>query len=223
MIYFHVSEKFMSFVSAVPGHYRLRRRLLPSPVDSQEANDMKTRNTRKGRALLALAWLAAAGTVQASQEAAGRFVMIVYEDMAQGRAVLEGSSEEMIDLVTKGKVGANLSFAENINLCVALTHMKRIAEATEACDAAVSDSHQEARRNKRMMSPAYKLPRDHNDAIVMALTNRGVLHALAGERDEARELFEEALDLQSRRTNSRLRTSTAGNLALLDADVIAAR
>lgn len=50
-----------------------------------------------------------------------------------------------------------------------------------------------------------------------------IRHALTGERDKARELFEQALDLQSRRSNRQLRASAARNLALLDRDVIAAR
>ena len=83
---------------------------------------MKTRNIRYGTTLSALVWLAAAGTIQASEAPAGRFVMTFYEDMAQGR-----------------------------------------------------------------------------------------------------ELFEEALDLQSRRPHSLLRANTAGNLALLDMDLTAAR
>ena len=184
---------------------------------------MKTRNIRYGTTLMTLGWLAVAGSVQANDKPAGQFVMTVYEDRAQGRAILEGSPQAMIDLVTEEDSGADLSFEENVNLCVALTQVKRVADATRACDAAVDTSHKEARRIKRMASPAFIPPGETKDVIVLALTNRGVLYAITGERDKARELFEEALDLQTRRSNSQLRANAAGNLALLELDAAAAR
>ena len=59
--------------------------------------------------------------------------------------------------------------------------------------------------------------------LILALNNRAVLHALAGEQEQARELFEEALDLRSRRPYSRIRTSAANNLARLGEDLAADR
>ena len=44
----------------------------------------------------------------------------------------------------------------------------------------------------------------------IALTNRGVLHALNGQNDLARERFEQALDLKSRERSAEI------NLSLLD-------
>ena len=184
---------------------------------------MKTRNIRYGTTLMTLVWLAAASSVHANDQPAGRFVMTVYENKAQGRAILEGSPQAIIDRVAKENGDAGLSFEENVNLCVALTQVKRVADATQACDAAVHASHKEARRIKRMASPAFVPSGETKDVIVLALTNRGVLHAITGEHDKARELFEEALDLQTRRSNAQLRANAAGNLALLEMDVAAAR
>lgn len=183
---------------------------------------MKMRNTGNRATLTALLWLAAAGTTQASENSAGRFVMTVYEDMAQGRAILEGSADEVIDVLMEEKGAEEFSFEENVNLCVAFTQVKRIREAMRACDAAVSASHEKARRIRRTASPVYTPVREAKDVLAIALGNRGVLHAITGEREQARELFEKALDLQSRRSRSVLRTSTAGNLALLDADLAGA-
>ena len=184
---------------------------------------MNTRNIRYGTILTTLVWLAVAGSVHANDKPAGRFVMTVYEDMAQGRAILEGSPQAMIDRVTQEDSGADLSFPENVNLCVALTQVKRVADATRACDAAVNASRKEARRLKRTASPAFMPSGETKDVIVLALTNRGVLYAVTGELEKARELFNEALDLQTRRSNSQLRANAAGNLALLEMDVAAAR
>jgi hypothetical protein len=169
--------------------------------------------------LAVLLSLAAATSVQASERPAEGYIMTVYEDMAEGHAILEGSPGAAIDALTARDSGREFSFAESVNLCVAYTQMKQIEDATRACDAAMMASEREARRVKRMTSHRYAHVREARDVIILALNNRGVLHAVTGEPARARELFEEALDLQSRRPSSQMRASTANNLARLGKDL----
>ena len=176
---------------------------------------MKTRNLLHKVTLGILVSLCATVTVQASERPAEGYIMTVYEDLAQGQAILVGSPGAVIDALTATDSDRKLSFAEKVNLCVAYTKVKRIDDATVACDAAMMASHKEAQRIRRMTSKLYANPGDARDVVMLALSNRGVLHALTGEQEKARELFEQALDLPSRRSDSQIRTSAAQNLARL--------
>ena len=157
---------------------------------------MKTRNSLKSAALTAL--LAITVSAQAEEQSTDRFVMAVYEDMAQGRAILGGSPDESIKTLTRGNGGEIASFEENVNLCVAYTQVKRIDDATAACDAAVAKA-EAAMARTRDRNPHFSTARRKAQTDqAIALSNRAVVHALSGERDEARALLETAIQLDSR-------------------------
>lgn len=176
---------------------------------------MKTRLVRHGMTLAVL--LCAAAAAQADDQDQGRYIMAVFSDMAQGRAILDGSPDPLIDELEQDQSGETFSIEENINLCVAYTQAKQVADATSACNAAVELSAKQAKRTGSGRGSVYSLQVHQartNRAI--ALSNRGVLHALRGEYDVARKLFEESLALDSRRTHVRT------NLSLLEEDLMAA-
>lgn len=176
---------------------------------------MKNRIARHGISLAVL--LCVTATAQADDQDTGHYIMTVYLDMAQGRAILDGSPGELIESVSEGTSGTTVSLEENMNLCVAYTQAKQVEHATAACDAALAGAAKQAKTAKRTSSvwidPAYTARNGH----AMALNNRGVLHALTGDHDAAREMFEAALEVGKRKKYVRK------NLALLNEDLAAAQ
>ena len=177
---------------------------------------MKIRNARHGTTLAALLCMATTA-VQAGGPVPGRYVMTVYSDMAQGRAILDGSPDELIRELAHGKSGEALTLEEGINLCVAYTQAKQVDNARPACDAALATAEHAVSTARRTSSiwrdPAY----DARTGQAIALNNRGVLYALTGEHDAAREAFEAALAIRKRTTYAK------ENLSLLNEDFAAAR
>jgi hypothetical protein len=163
---------------------------------------MKPRTFFKNTALTAL--LAATASAQAEESSTDRFVMAVYEDMAQGRAILDGSPGETIEALSRISGGKIASFEESINLCVAYAQVKRIVEATVACDAAVAKAERKTAASRRRSNPYFSTKRRiaRTDQAI-ALSNRAVLHALSGELDEAKALLEKAVILDPRRKFAR--------------------
>ena len=174
---------------------------------------MKTYRERHGIKVAALAFAIASFAAQAEQTEDGRYIMTVYSDMAHGRAILDGSAGELIEDIG----GEALSLEEEIHLCVAYTKAKQVEHATSTCEAALDSAEEEARKARRTSfawsNPAYTAANGH----AMALNNRGVLHALTGNHDEAREMFEAALQVGKRHKYARK------NLALLDEELAATR
>lgn len=128
-----------------------------------------------------------AWTAQATE--AQNFVMVVYSDSGYGESVLEGDLDGAISKLMRRDGEVN-DFAEQVSLCVALTKSRQFKQATEYCDMAIARSAHEARR----LRGTYGIHSTRTAAAprALALTNRGVLHALAGEPEEARALFEMA-------------------------------
>jgi tetratricopeptide (TPR) repeat protein len=175
---------------------------------------MKHRIARHGIKLAAL--LCAATTAQADYKDAGRYIMTVYSDMAQGRAILDGEAGELIEKLDENRSGKAFTLEENNNLCVAFTQASQVDNARTACDAAVLASAERTQRTHRFHSKRSLGVRRAKTGQAVALANRGVLYALTGELDAARELFEMALELDSKM--SQIKT----NLALLEEDLAAA-
>ena len=214
MIFFHRERKFMSFVTGLGESYIARQRTGPLSRICQEAKDMKHRIARHGIKLAAL--LCAATTVQADDMDTGRYVMTVYSDMAQGRAILKGEAGELIEELGENKSGKVFTLEENNNLCVAFTQASQVDNAISACDAAVLASAERTQRTRKFHSTRSLRVRQARTGQAVALANRGVLYALTGELDAAREMFEMALALDSKK--SQIKT----NLGLLEEDLSAA-
>lgn len=138
---------------------------------------------------LLLLMLGTLGTL--TVQAAENYVMIVYSDSAQGSAILEDKLDEAISELGPGD-GRFRNFAEQVSLCVALAKTSQFEQATEHCDMAIAQSDREARRIRRANYSHANSARISAAPKAIALTNRGVLHAIAGEHEEARVLFEMA-------------------------------
>lgn len=157
---------------------------------------MKMNITRKGPALAALISMLGSASAMAETGAETGFVMNYYEDAAQGALVEDGAYEAVIDRLAARSTDSARRVAEQINLCVAYTKTKQIDKATESCDLALAKAGKTVSRHSLFES--HRAAKARADAErAMALINRGVLHAVNGEMDEARELFELAAALQA--------------------------
>lgn len=153
---------------------------------------MKIETGKMGRKLLLL-MLAMPGAYSA--QAAENYVMLVYSDRAQGSAIVQDKLDEAISAL-QPDARRNRNFAEQVSLCVALTRTRQFELATEYCDMSVAQAGREQRRIRRSNNSPGHAARLSAAPKVIALTNRGVLHAVAGEPEEARILFEMAQEAE---------------------------
>ena len=128
---------------------------------------------------------------QAEEQAPQPFGMSVIVDKAYGRKVVYGSYDRAIALL-ESKATHRDQFAKSTNLCVAYAKSKMLNEATVECEAAVAmlqakQQHIAVREEKR---------RVHAD-LAVALSNRGVLHAVSGDKALAKRDFERAIELDA--------------------------
>jgi hypothetical protein len=146
-------------------------------------------------------------TVNAQAEVhAGAFEMLVFEDSSMGRHLIEGD------------LGAALSTNETRSLsrfsalndrCVSLTLAGELEKAEVVCN----DALREARRSNASGAPGYSgrgAMTDTRSRRAMAFTNRGVLHALQGKGERAKDDFRTAVTLSARLS------AAAGNLEVLE-------
>lgn len=112
---------------------------------------------------------------------AARYTMTVFQDTSSGRKVVGGEYASAIEEINSAGKRMKSKFASLTSLCVAYTKSGKLEKAAEYCDAAI------ARVEKRKRAKSYE--RD----LAVALANRGVLHAVAGDNQLARQDFEQAL------------------------------
>jgi len=173
---------------------------------------MKTGTTRYS-GLFGLLLLVASATAQAESAQPSAYVMVVYSDVAHGEKVLSGAPEEVIAKLSRKKTRRLGILAVQVNLCVAYTKTKQLEQAHKACDAAITASQKEARRLERSEIFGRRTTLVAETGRAIALTNRGVLHAISGESEQARTLFELAMSLESENQ------SASTNLDLLERKV----
>ena len=142
--------------------------------------------------------VAAFGQVAQAGGAPSAYVMTVISNQAQGDQLVQGAYGEAIENLTAAK---RYRFAENNNLCVAYTKTNQLPEAERACSAALKSS--------KPLFGLYDVPRNTDYAV--ALSNRGVIRAVTGDIERARQDFQAAI-----RANRSL-SAAAENLAILDA------
>ena len=119
------------------------------------------------------------------------YVMNYFSDSAQGAAVEDGAYEVVINKLTKKNARGARRIADQVNLCVAYTKTKQLDKAVTACDQALAMA---GRRPMRPNSVGFYHADKHrgNEQRAIALVNRGVLHAVAGDDDMAKAMFEKA-------------------------------
>lgn len=147
------------------------------------------------RAMALLAAVLLSGTARAGTDDPV-FTMNAIQDAASGKAILAGRYAAAIDRidVTRGSA-INRFFAAN-NLCVAQVKAGELAAAAESCDLAVA-SIRSAMDGLR--SGLHYAPRElaYRKFLAIALSNRGVLHAVAGDPSLAHADFADAANLET--------------------------
>lgn len=149
--------------------------------------------------LAALLFAAATSTsALAHEEQAVPFTMAIILDGTHGTKVQAGKYEKAIDRITKSGSRTPSNFADQINLCVAYAKTNDLLKAGTACEAAIAkvrklDSRMARIRNDRNLEVlAYR------SDLALALSNRGVLMAAAGDTERAKQDFLAAIDLQTK-------------------------
>lgn len=133
--------------------------------------------------------------VTAEETPAAEYTMAVIKNEAYGRRVTAGKYEQAIDRITRGGGRVKDRFADQVNLCVAYTKTKDIENANAACNAALAGLRkQEARATRSKKGPLYG---NYKKDLAVALSNRGVLFAVSGDAERAKESFAAAIELQT--------------------------
>ncbi len=135
-------------------------------------------------------------TTLAQPEAAQPYTMTVVQDKAYGYAVTRGKYENAIRKITNNGNRSRGRFADQVNLCVAYAKTVDMEKAGAACDKALSDVRD--RRPKKSASSDGTAIHAYRHDLAIALSNRGVLRAVAGEVELAREDFVAAIELRGR-------------------------
>ena len=121
------------------------------------------------------------------------FHMTVISDAVFGNRVRNGDYADAIAGITAADVRGRDRFFASTNLCVALTKTGKLERAGDACEEAVRLAPADRASTKDAHSARSAIDRRYR---ALALSNRGVLRAIAGDESLAREDFESALDLR---------------------------
>lgn len=142
------------------------------------------------KALCALS-LAAACAPAWSGDEEPNYEMAVFLDAAQGPKILTGNYAQAIEKI-RSKDHAGDTLRVKTNLCVAFTKSGDIEAAEQACDEAVAEakSFRKVRRSTYYVQTAADVRARY---LAIALSNRGVLKAVKGDFEAAREDFDAAM------------------------------
>jgi tetratricopeptide (TPR) repeat protein len=147
--------------------------------------------------------LAAFTPIAQAQENSAAYVMTVIDDQAAGDQVVSGAYGQAIESLTALISKPGNKFAVNNNLCVAFTKTNRLPEAEQACSAAL--------RTSRTTYASWYDINSKRDFYAVALSNRGVIRAVSGDTEQARQDFRTAMKFSS------TLIAPAENLAVLEA------
>ena len=137
--------------------------------------------------LSSLLWSPAAS----AHQPASTFEMTVISDAAYGGKIASGKHDAAIAQIDSSTTRQSQRFFASINLCVAYTKVGELEKAEQSCASAL-----EAVMTKDRSMPK-SLSRITRRYQAMALSNRGVLRALAGDTDRARQDFRAAIELRA--------------------------
>ncbi|MEJ2127602.1 MAG: hypothetical protein P8X81_02015 [Woeseiaceae bacterium] len=138
-----------------------------------------------------------------------KYTMTVLRDTAYGSKIMEQKYEQAIDKI-KQRPGRYDAFSKGTNLCVAYTKSGELDLAEEACEAAVAAARTaKLKQSRSAFSDPVNETRVRNLAV--ALSNRGVLRAVNGQSEEARDDFNAALALDTRLSAPKVNLARLGN------------
>ena len=143
---------------------------------------------------------------------ADNYKMIALVDQAYGKMIVAGDYQKAIEKLSIGG-SRGTSFSAHNNLCIAYMKEKNIEQAEAECNKAIA-----LRENVNTALNAYMDTHNRNKARdkAIALSNRGVLHAIKGDRQSALQDFEASVQIYDRLSDVR------ENLALINGQTVAA-
>lgn len=124
-----------------------------------------------------------------------RYTLNAISDTAQGEKILAGNYQEAIEKIDPDPRRARDRFFSATNLCVAHILSRDLDGAAPYCDSAIAEYENaiSVRPNGLALSIGKRAQQRY---LSIALSNRGVLHAMRGEEDRARADFEKAIGLR---------------------------
>jgi hypothetical protein len=123
------------------------------------------------------------------------YTMIVIADAAHGHRIISGNYEQAVDKITSSRIRVD-RFIKEINLCVAYTKSSELELAANDCDAALA-TLEDGRPARFAGSDLTSREIAYRRNLAVALSNRGVLRAVTGELELAREDFVTAMQLKT--------------------------
>ena len=136
------------------------------------------------------------------------YTMTTIVDSAHGAKIAAGKYEQAIERIAAIADDASTFFIST-NLCVAYTKTGNVADAQNACNAAIEQANSMSFDRRSYLSKRSQ-ERMRSRYLALALSNRGVLHAATGDVELARQDFVEALGVRARSSVAKT------NLARLD-------
>jgi tetratricopeptide (TPR) repeat protein len=138
-----------------------------------------------------------------------KYTMAVMSETAYGAKIMAGNYAQAIEKINQ-KAGRYDAFSKGTNLCVAYTKSGELELAEVACESAViAASKAKHKRLGSLLAGAVADSHDRNLAI--ALSNRGVLRAVKGLSEQAREDFDAALALDTSLSAPKVNLARLGN------------
>lgn len=132
-----------------------------------------------------------------AEERQSAYTLTAISNASYGSQVTKGEYDYAIDRITSPGFNKQDSFESTVNLCVAYTKTGSLENAAMTCDAAISKVRQRMDSGSAFVLsslPGYAVPeRD----LAVALSNRGVLRAVQGEIELARQDFAAAVELKT--------------------------
>lgn len=126
-----------------------------------------------------------------------RYTMTAIIDSSFGQAVTSGRYQQAIEKITAQRAGTRETFESQNNLCVAYTKVGDFDNASLACNLAVEKMRKRTERKRTTRRGQYaEFSRADRVYLAVALTNRGVLHAVNGDLDDAQRDFTEASEIK---------------------------
>lgn len=122
----------------------------------------------------------------------------VIRDAAHGQLVLEGEYEAAIQNLGESEAVGLEAFYASTNLCVAYLKTGKVTMAKESCDAAVAEIESALQIRETSYGLFTATSRQRRAFLAIALTNRGVVQAMAGQESLAEADFLAAIDIRSR-------------------------
>jgi len=177
------------------------------------------RNERKMKRHAAK-WMSAAtimslifGSTLAQEVSPLAYQMSVIKDEAYGRLLMSGDYDKGIARIGSYSNKRGKTFSAKNNLCVAYTLTRKFDDAAAACETALSISERFVKHSGSPFSSFTSRGLASRD-LALAYSNRGVLRAVTGDADGARQDFEFAArantDMQAANENlARLESSQA--------------